>query len=566
MKASIFLAILFLSFSLNGQKLTKTIFGTITDDSDVLVEAFVTNLNDGIINVTDSDGKYRIEAREGDTLQFSFLGMYPKEIKVEDITRVLNIKLKPKVTALEGVTVTNKLHPQERLEQEYDSNKGIIRTFNGYRDIGSTAGRIVDMENNYVSYVCLVELLRAKFPFLRTLGNCSSVDNVIFSGRVNSILNPRPMVFEVDGALIRQIPEISVFDIKRIAVLNDPASTQMYGIGGVIVINTYAYSPKPPTISEKLGLSNIFEERKNLTQVNMLDSEPSYLLILEKNESLEDAKSVYYELEKKYLGSPYFFLDAYEFFYDQGDVEFSDAVIGKGLMTLFDKNPIVLKALAYMYQEQGRFNMVNEALRQVFILRPNYAQSYFDLANSYRDISDYDFSAELYTRYDYLIKAGFFESDTISFNKLIKKEFTNLVALHKDELSFVKKTRLLDTNNSNEPTTRIVFEWNDSQAEFNLEFLQENNEYYVWNHNYDENPEDINREKKYGYNVAEYIIGNGDHYKPWQIGIEYLGNKSLTPTYLKITRYHNYGSKSQDKEVKVVKLTIKDIKQKLLSF
>ncbi|MGB3149076.1 MAG: tetratricopeptide repeat protein, partial [Maribacter sp.] len=264
--------------------------------------------------------------------------------------------------------------------------------------------------------------------------------------------------------------------------------------------------------------------------------------------------------------SPYFFLDAYEFFYNQGEIKFSDEVIGKGFKTLFDKNPVVLKALAYMYQEQGRFDKANEALRQVFILRPNYAQSYFDLANSYRDISDYDFSAELYTRYDYLIKAGFFESDTISFNKLIKKEFTNLVALHKDELLFVKKTRLLDTNNSNEPTTRIVFEWNDSQAEFNLEFLQENNEYYVWNHNYDENPEDINREKKYGYNVAEYIIGNTGHYKPWQISIEYLGNKSLTPTYLKITRYHNYGSKSQNKEVKVFKLTIKDIKQKLLSF
>ncbi|MGB3152954.1 MAG: hypothetical protein WBB27_20025, partial [Maribacter sp.] len=277
MKGSIYLAILFLSFSLNGQKLTKTIFGTITNDSDVLVEAFVTNLNDGVISITDSEGKYRILAKVGDMLQFSFPGMYSKEIKIEDVTRVLNVRLKSKVNALEGVTVTKKLHRQERLEQEYDSNKGIIRTFIGYKDIGRSAGRIVDMENNHVTYFCLVELLRAKFPFLRSLGNCGTIDTAIFSRGINSILNRMPMVFEVDGHLIRGIPEIPIFDIKRIAILNDPSSSLLYGAGGVIVINTYAYSPKPPTISEKLGLSNVFEERSELTQVNTLDSEPYYL-------------------------------------------------------------------------------------------------------------------------------------------------------------------------------------------------------------------------------------------------------------------------------------------------
>ena len=542
---------------------SKIIRGIITNGDEVLVDAVVQNLNTGKSYFTDTDGKYAAEAAEGEFLKYSFYGFKEIEIKVEDVTRILNVKLEPKVNVLEGVTVTKRLHRQERLEQEYESNEQIIRTFLGYRNVG--LGRVVDMEDNGVSYACLVELLKAKFPFIRVFGDCSSVDNAIFSGRVNSILNPTAMSFEIDGHLMRHIPEIPVYEIKRIAVLTDPMSTNLYGIGGVIVINTFAFSPKTPTISEKLGLSHIFEKRSKLKEVNTLDSKPYYLNMLEKNESVEDAKLVYKELENKYSSSPYFFLDSYEFFYEKGEIDFSDKVIDKGFKILFNKNPVVLKALAYIYEEQGRFHRANEVFRQVFILRPSYAQSYFNLANSYRDLDDYDFSAELYTRYDYLVREGFFKSDSSSFNQFMKKELDNLVSFHNDALSFGNNIKKLGTKSINEPTTRIVVEWNDSEAEFDLEFLQDKNEYYVWNHNYDENKEDINDEKRLGYSVVEYTIDNGNSSKPWKIYIDYLGNKSLTPTYFKITRYNNYGTRLQTKKVEVFKLTIKNIKQELLS-
>ena len=45
----------------------------------------------------------------------------------------------------------------------------------------------------------------------------------------------------------------------------------------------------------------------------------------------------------------------------------------------------------------------------------------------------------------------------------------------------------------------------------------------------------------------------------------YLGNKSLTPTYLKVTTYYNYGQRDQKKDVHTFKLTLKDNWQKLLS-
>jgi hypothetical protein len=49
----------------------------------------------------------------------------------------------------------------------------------------------------------------------------------------------------------------------------------------------------------------------------------------------------------------------------------------------------------------------------------------------------------------------------------------------------------------------------------------------------------------------------------WQVNIKYLGNKSLTPTYLKASIYYNYGEVSQRKEVKLFKLSLKNVNQEL---
>jgi hypothetical protein len=45
--------------------------------------------------------------------------------------------------------------------------------------------------------------------------------------------------------------------------------------------------------------------------------------------------------------------------------------------------------------------------------------------------------------------------------------------------------------------------------------------------------------------------------------VNYLGNKSLTPTYLKVTIYHNFGLASEQKESQVFKLSAKNLNQEL---
>jgi hypothetical protein len=79
-----------------------------------------------------------------------------------------------------------------------------------------------------------------------------------------------------------------------------------------------------------------------------------------------------------------------------------------------------------------------------------------------------------------------------------------------------------------------------------------------------DNADRIKDEKKVGYAVTEYLI---DDSLPgtWKVNLNYLGNKSLTPTYLKATVYHNYGSASQRMETKVFKLSTRDVNQELFS-
>ncbi len=43
--------------------------------------------------------------------------------------------------------------------------------------------------------------------------------------------------------------------------------------------------------------------------------------------------------------------------------------------------------------------------------------------------------------------------------------------------------------------TRVVFEWNDGEAEFELQFVNPGKQYHIWKHSLADNPELIAREK-----------------------------------------------------------------------
>ena len=242
---------------------------------------------------------------------------------------------------------------------------------------------------------------------------------------------------------------------------------------------------------------------------------------------------------------------------------FADEIIEKN-RSLFEGNPVLLKALAYNYESQGRAAKANEVYKSVYKLRPQYGQSYMDLANSYRDLRNYKQAAAIYNRYTHLKENEILRKDSTAFDPIINREYNNLLSLYNDDLVSGEGADELFVDDEDFEGTRLVFEWNDGDAEFDLQFVNPGEQHYTWKHTLASNDELLMTEKANGFSSSEYLL-DGSLPGTWKINAKYHGNMSLSPTYLKATIYHNYGSVSQRKEVKVFKLHMQDINQELFS-
>jgi hypothetical protein len=564
----ILLPVLLLFFTFSFSQEQRTIFGKVTDGTNPLENVNIEIDGNNTTTASDKDGKYKIAVATGDIVKFSYTGLKTIKIKIEDVTRILNPVMIPDITELDEVVVeASKRRSQKDMQEDYTINKNIIKTAWGYLDAERAAGNVRILTEEEVSPIslCVLDLLKSRFPGIFVLGSCPGGGSVFIRG-ANSISNNRPAVFDLDGQIFTDAPVwIDVTNIKRLAILNNVASSTLYGnlgFGGVIVINTIGGNSQSNTIVDRARLKNNFVNGKVLTESEVAKNKPGYLRELEASSSFEDAKEVYMTNKNKYSNSAYFFIDAYNYFYeDLKEGEFADTVI-KDNFRLFEGNAVLLKALAYSYDNQERFKKSHELYKEVFILRPNYSQSFLDVANSYRNIKSNKLAAGIYARYDYLIEESFIKADTTVFDKIIQREYNNLLALHKNEIMDSKKSKKVYVAEEDFKGTRLVFEWNDSEAEFDLQFVNPGNQYHMWKHSLADNSEVIYNEKDFGYNTTEYLI-DGSLPGTWQVNVNYLGNKSLTPTFLKATVYYNYGTRSQRKEVKTFKLSLKNVNQEL---
>ncbi len=609
MKKLLFLLVLISSFGLAQE---KTIFGTVTDGSAPLKNVAI-SINDASEAIfTDDNGKYRIDANVNDKIKYSYQGFKNIVIKVEDVTRVLNLNMVLDIQELEEVTVLGSNRKSQKvLELEYPSNFNIIRTAFGYINAETAPGNVRFLNSDEIDpvYLCILDLLRNRFSGIRVQGECSgafgptiinSAENAsnqegqienevsifgsasnagtgvrsnlnqgkVFVRGTSSLSNPRSAIFDVDGQILNDAPLwLDIRNIKRLAILNNFAASTSYGsagAGGVIVINTISGSPKSDEIYDRARLRNNFVSDNIISQEDLKNNAPSYMADIKASQSLEEAKRIYEGYTKSYGGHPYFVLDMQRYFKERwGASDFSNEIF-KSKSFLFENNPVLLKALAYQSEALGDFEEANEMYKEVLRLRPNYLQSYLDMANSYRDIRKPQQAASIYTRYNYLLEEGILKNDSIGFANLFEREYNNFLLLDKN--SIVKKGTASELFVAEEDFegTRLVFEWNDSEAEFDLQFVNPENQFFMLKHSLADNADMIAREKEYGYSAVEYLI-DGSLPGTWKVNMNYLGNKSLTPTYLKATVYYNYGTYAQRKEVKVFKLSLKNTPHELFA-
>jgi len=559
---------LFLLFSglTHGQ---KTINGRVTDGKLPLSNVQIANLASGSKTTSDADGHYQIMAEAREELQYSYMGMDTLTIMVEDVTQLLNVKMNLKVEELNEVTVSKSiLKGQKEMKLEYDSNPNIVKSAFGFIDKEASAFSMRILSEEELDPVPNLNLvIQGKFAGVNA--NCDERGNLIVSMRgPESISSPRRAVFDVDGMVLNTVSCFQFAgNIKRIAFIPSLKATSLYGtigLGGVVVINTKTGTITPRENGkpyDRAKLRNNFVEEGDVAENITEQTLPNYSKQLRQSNSLAEAKTIYNTNRAAYGSHPHFLLDSYAYFYEQqGEEDFANEIMEE-FIDAMDKNPVLLKALAYTLESEERYDRAHDIYKKIYWLRPDYAQSFIDMANSYRNVGEPKSATTLYARHAYLQDEGMLPIDSMELGIIMKREIKNLFKLENSTLKIKNRKKYEEDDFS----TRLVFEWNDSEAEFDLQFVNPDNQYFNWKHTLAEMPERIRSEKKFGYSMADFIL---DDELPgiWKVNATYHGNKQLTPSYVKVTIYRNYGSKLQSKEIKVYRLGTKGANQHLFDF
>lgn len=568
-KVLFFLLLTSISF---GQEKINQIKGQVTYMDAPLVKAEVKHVSKNEIIQTDMQGNYEITASPGDLLQYTYPSMRTVEIVVEDVTRILNISMTPLVNELDEVVVTKRRTQSQRdLEMQFRGNQKLIRTAFGIIDTEMSAFRVPVLEGENLSLrgLNILDALRGKFAGIKVTTDLQGRGSLFMRGG-NSIVNPRAAIYDVDGQIFTEAPQwLFPENVERLAILPGFAGTASYGslgAGGVVVINTklsnYGLDPETQAPYDHAKLRTNIYDGKALSFSEVLKNAPTYYKELQEAKTSEEAMAVFDKYVKAYRFSSSFILDSFYTLNNELDAtDMADSILKKYGQTIAD-DPVALKALAYIYQANNDFEKANSVYKDIFILRPNYGQSYLDMANSYREIGKYQRAAVMLARYSYLLEQGFLRVAG-DLGTIMDRELNNLVALEGVSLLDRRKLKKLVVDDEFKGM-RIVFEWNDSEAEFELQFVNPEGNYFKSEHSLLADPDRIKNEKISGFSSEEYLID--EHIKGlWQVNATYFGNKSLTPTYLKATVYHNYGSLAQRKETKIFKLSLRNVNQQLFT-
>jgi TonB-dependent SusC/RagA subfamily outer membrane receptor len=242
------IALLFFNMMLFAQSET-VIQGVVTAESDGIpipgVNVIVVGTSNGVS--TDFDGNYEIKAKEGDVLQFSYVGFKTKTVIVGNRSTV-NVALAEDIAALDEVVVVG-----------YGSLK---------KSTVTSAISTYKNENLEQLPVARVDqALQGKIAGVN-ISNTSSAageDPVIrIRGQASINASPDPLVV-LDGQPIEDgLASINMADVESISVLKDASSAAIYGsrgANGVILVTTKSGTDKKTSYSfnHSIGFKSAYE-------------------------------------------------------------------------------------------------------------------------------------------------------------------------------------------------------------------------------------------------------------------------------------------------------------------
>lgn len=324
-----------------GSGKTMSISGVVTDNTGIgLPGANVLVVGSKNWAITDAKGAYSVQARQGDALEFSFIGMLPQTVTVGSST-VINVRLEDDTQMLE-----------ESVSIGYGTqNRSLVTT---------SITRVSSEEFEHTPQQSPLAQLQGKVPGLQlqvTSGQPGENPEIFMRGGTTTGTSSDAPLIIVDGAVsqgMRAIQDMNPSDIESIEVLKDAASTSIYGAraaNGIIIITTKQGSEGNAKVNFRYTFG-LDQQPKRLNLLNAKD-----YIYLTRKAAYEDPNATEADKNKFLNGSfgmstgnawdspnTLEFLDVYLNNYGQDFV--ADLLENKGWETMVD--PVTGKQLIFM--------------------------------------------------------------------------------------------------------------------------------------------------------------------------------------------------------------------------
>ena len=515
--------------------------------------------------VTDENGAFKIDVQCGAVLTYSYVGKKTKRVRISD-KKVINLNLDYTDESLDEVVLTSKKEDENVINTGYGKIK---KDQLGYdvksigdedvKDINTDVTTAVQGKFAGVTVSPTKGLSRAQIRTVQTIfGNTNPLIVIDGIPTVQRNSSSGPAGGTGGGIQDSGIEDlINPEDIADITILKSHAATNKYGTLGVngVILITSKTGQKAKEINNGGGkakpIGTTATYSGNAEGLSAL-ADTSYITALKASQSVDDAYDKYLQQRNTYGDRAEFYLDVADYFKGWNNQFIINRVLSNVLEVAVN-DASMLRALAYKYESLGQQQEASKIYKYIYELNARNAQGYRDLALSYAHEGKIEEASSIYQQ---IASGASGQASFTAIQESLTKEIRNFVRKNKAAIT----TTVLSTNYNQEVGKlykRIVIEWNDPRAEFDLQIVNPQKRYFTWSHTQKEAYQRLASEANEGFNMEEFFLTDGDKGQ-WAFNVVNYGftdGDQGQPVYIKFTVYTNFGTPQEQKEVKLVRLS-----------